>query len=56
MRKVKAIQKGRWPLTQKWLRSLLHLADYYHHFMRDFSKVARILLDNLIKTAIPRVG
>jgi hypothetical protein len=49
MMKVKAIQRRRWPLTYKGLRSLLGLANYYHHFIQDFSKVARTLLDLLEK-------
>ena len=47
MMKVKAIQRRRWPLTHKGLRSLLGLANYYHHFIQDFSKVATILPDLL---------
>ena len=43
MMKVKAIQESRWPLIHKGLRSLLGLANYYHHFIQDFSKVARTL-------------
>jgi hypothetical protein len=49
MMKVKAIQRRRWPLTYKGLRSLLGLANSYHHFMQDFSKVARTLPDSLGK-------
>ena len=48
MRKVKAIQEEKWPLTQKGLRSLVSLANYYHRFIRDFSKVVRTLI-NLLK-------
>ena len=43
MMKVKEIQERRWPLTHKECRSLLGLANYYHHFIQDFSKVARTL-------------
>jgi hypothetical protein len=58
MMKVKAIQRRRWPLTYKGLRSLLGLTNYHHHFMQEFSKVARTLSDLLKKTkmVIPRVG
>jgi hypothetical protein len=35
MVKVKVIQKRRWPLTHKELRSLFGLADYFHLF-QDF--------------------
>jgi hypothetical protein len=57
MMKVKAIQRRRWSLTYKGLRSLLGLANYYHHFIQDFSKVARTLPDLLKKKmAILRVG
>ena len=48
MKNVKAIQEENWPLTQKRLRSSDGLANYYHHFIRDFSKVARTLV-NLLK-------
>ena len=37
-RKVKAIQEKKWPLTQKRLRSLVGLANYYHQFILDFLK------------------
>jgi hypothetical protein len=47
--KVKAIQKRRWPLTYKGRRSFLGLADYYHHFLRDFSSKVAILPDLLEK-------
>ena len=34
MKNVKAIQEENWPLTQKEkLRSLVGLANYYHHFI-----------------------
>jgi hypothetical protein len=57
MMTVKAIQKRRWPMTYKGLRSLLGLAKYYHHFIQDFSKVAGTLSDLMEKkTAILRVG
>jgi hypothetical protein len=49
MMKVKAIQRRRWSLTYKGLRSLFGLANYYHHFIQDFSKVARTLPDLLGK-------
>jgi hypothetical protein len=55
MMKVKAIQKKRWLLTHKELRSWFGLANYYHIF-QDFVKVARILPNLLEKMAIPRVG
>ena len=48
MRMVKAIQKEKWPLTQKGFRSLVGLANYYYRFIWDFSKVARTLF-NLLK-------
>ena len=48
MKDVKAIQEGTWPLIHDELRSLLGLANYYHRFIRDFSKVARTLF-NLLK-------
>ena len=48
MKNVKATQEWR-PLTQIRLRSLLGLANYYHCFIRDFSKVARILSNLLEK-------
>jgi hypothetical protein len=47
--KVKAIQERRWPLTYKGRRSFLRLADYYHHFLQDFFKVATTLHDLLEK-------
>jgi hypothetical protein len=52
---VEAIQKRRWYLTHKEFRSLFGLANDYHHFIQDFSKVARTLSD-LLEMAIPRVG
>ena len=36
MRKVKATQGRRWPLTHKGIMSLLGLANYYHHFILGF--------------------
>ena len=33
MKKVKAIQEWKRPSTQKWLRSFLSLANYYHRFV-----------------------
>jgi hypothetical protein len=36
MMKVKAIQRTRWPLIHKELRSLFGLANYYHHFNQVF--------------------
>ena len=51
MKMVKAIQEEKWPLTQKGLRSLVDLANYYHRFIQKNSKVARILL-NLLKNKI----
>jgi hypothetical protein len=56
MMKVKAIQRRRWPLTYKGLRSLLGLANYHHHFIQIFFKVVTTLPDLLEKMAIPRVG
>ena len=47
--------RGEVVLTQKWLRSFVGLANYYHHFILDFSKVVRTLF-NLKKMAIPIVG
>jgi hypothetical protein len=47
--KVKAIQRRRWPLSYKGLRSLLGLANSYHHSIQDFSKVARTLPNSLEK-------
>jgi hypothetical protein len=35
MRKVKAIQRRRWPLIYKGLRSFLGLANYDHHFIQE---------------------
>jgi hypothetical protein len=57
MMKVKAIQRKRWPLTYKGLRSLLGLANYHHHFIKKNKKfkVATTLPDLLEKMAIPRV-
>ena len=40
--------KGELALDSKVLRSLVGLANYYHHFIQDFSKVATIIL-NLLK-------
>ena len=48
MKNVKAIQEENWPLTQKGLGSFVGLTNYYHHFIRGFSKVARTLV-NLLK-------
>ena len=49
MKNVKAIQEENWSLSQeKRLRSFVGLANYYHHFIQDFSKVARTLF-NLLK-------
>ena len=46
---VKAIQEENWSLSQeKKLRSFVGLTNYYHHFIQDFSKVARTLV-NLLK-------
>ena len=56
MKNVKAIQEENWPLTQKGLRSLVGLANYYHHFIRDFSKVARTILNLLKKNDYPKSG
>jgi hypothetical protein len=54
MVKVKVIQKRRWPLTHKELRSLFGLANYYHHFIQDFfSKVVTTLPDLLEKNGYP---
>jgi hypothetical protein len=55
MMKVKAIQRRRWPLTYKGLRSLLGLANYHHHFIQKKFKVVTTLPDLLEKMAIPRV-
>jgi hypothetical protein len=55
MMKVKAIQRRRWPLTYKGLRSLLGLANYHHHFIQKNFKVVTTLPDLLEKMAIPRV-
>jgi hypothetical protein len=56
MKNVKAIQKENWPFIQKRLRSFVGLANYYHHFIQEFLKVARTLINLLRKMAIPRVG
>ena len=59
MIKVKVIQEEKWPLIQKRLRSLVGLANYYHHFIRDFSMVARTLLNllkNKNKNGYPKSG
>ncbi len=56
MTKVKAIQERRCPLTHKGLRASLGLANYYHHFIQDFSKVARTLSDLLEKNRYPKSG
>ena len=56
MKNVKAIQEGNWPLIQKGLRSLVGLANYYHHFIRDFSKVARIIFNLLKKNDYSKSG
>ena len=53
---VKVIQEENWPLTQKGLRSLVSLANYYHPFLRDFSKVARTTLNLLKKNDYPKSG
>ena len=45
MRRVKAIQEGKWPLTQKGLGQ----TNYYHRFIWDFFKVARTLSNLLNK-------
>ena len=42
--------------SRKGLRSFVGLANYYHHFIQEFLKVARILFNLLRKMAIPRVG
>jgi hypothetical protein len=36
--------------------SLLGLANYYHHFIQDFSEVTRTLPDFSKKNAYPRSG
>ncbi len=46
LRKVKAIQEWKRPLTQKWLRSIFFgLANYYGRFNEDYLKVVRTLPD-----------
>jgi hypothetical protein len=55
MKNVKAIQERRWPLTHKGCMSLLGLVKYYHHFIQDFSKVARTLSD-LLENGYPKSG
>jgi len=52
--KIKAIEKKRWPLTYKELRSLFGLAKYYHHF-QVFVMVARTLFD-LLENGYPKSG
>ena len=42
-------------IEPKMARSLLGLANYYHCFIRDFSKVVRILFDFLQKNGYLRV-
>jgi hypothetical protein len=57
MVEIKVIQKRRWPLPHKGLRSLLGLANYHHHFIQDFfSKVAMTLPDLLEKNGYPKSG
>jgi hypothetical protein len=54
MMKVKAIQRKRWPLTYKGLRSLLGLANYHHHHLiQKKFKVATTLPDLLEKNGYP---
>ena len=48
MKNVKAIQEENWPLTLKKLRLSDSLANYFHHFIRHFSKANRTLV-NLLK-------
>ena len=48
--------RGEVALTQKGLRSLVGLANYYHRFIQDYSKVTRTLVNLLEKMAFPRVG
>jgi hypothetical protein len=55
MMKVKAIWNKKWPLTHKGIRSLFGLANYYHHFIQDFSEMFRIS-SNLLKNRYSKSG
>ena len=54
MKMVKAIQEDNWPLIQKRLRLVFGLANYYHHFIRDFSKVVKTFF-NLLKKKLSQM-
>jgi hypothetical protein len=42
-------------IEPKRLRSLFRLANYYHHFIQEFSKVVRTLSGLLRKIGIPKM-
>ena len=46
---VKAFKRRIGPWLKNGLRSLVRLANYYHHFIQDYSKVARTFLNLLEK-------
>ena len=53
---MKAIQEWKRLPAQKGLKSFLGLANYYCHFIRDFSKIIRPLSDLLKKGASQEWG
>ncbi|KAL0361382.1 UNVERIFIED_CONTAM: Retrovirus-related Pol polyprotein from transposon [Sesamum radiatum] len=49
-KKVQAIEEWQPPSNVHDLRSFLGLANYYRHFVKDYSKIARLITDLLKKT------
>ena len=49
--KVKLIVKLPWPTTVKGVRQFLGHAGFYRRFIKDFSKLARLLCELLVKDA-----
>ena len=42
--KVNAIKAWKEPKNVRGVRSFLDFANYYHHFIKDFAKIAKLLV------------